>query len=84
MLVGEQKVGKSSIIQYILKGRKFDAEHYPTVGVEAGIKSYEFQSGEFAVVQVWDTAGKHELHDYVCEKFYDDMNGFLIVADMSN
>lgn len=84
MLIGEQKVGKTSIISYLLKKRHFESEHLPTVGVEAGIISYQFenqkpsdtsnrfkeekevQSSEinkigkqFAVVQLWDTAGKH-------------------------
>ncbi len=40
MLIGEQKVGKSSIISYLLKKRQFESEHLPTAGVEAGIISY--------------------------------------------
>lgn len=62
MLVGEQKVGKTSIIYYLLKNRQFSEEYYPTVGVEAGIKTIEYEDNQYAVVQLWDTAGKHELH----------------------
>lgn len=40
MLIGEQRTGKTSIIRYLLKNRQFDQEYYPTVGVEAGIKTY--------------------------------------------
>lgn len=39
MLLGECKTGKTSLVHYLLKNRQFDAEHYPTVGVEAGVKT---------------------------------------------
>lgn len=84
MLVGESQTGKTSIISCLLRNGQYESEHYPTVGVEAGIKAIQYGQGQFAVVQLWDTAGKHELHEYVCEKFYGDIDGFLIVVDLTN
>lgn len=89
MFVGESSTGKTSFISYLINNRRIPTNHYPTVGVEAGIKEFEYEIAEdgkqeYAVVELWDTAGKHSFHDEVCEKFYANMDGFIIFIDKSN
>ena len=61
-LVGEMGTGKTSIMTYILKNRTYPDQHYPTMGVEAGVRVFEYPNEEFGLIQVWDNAGKHDNH----------------------
>ena len=76
--------GKTSLLFYLLKERTCPSDHYPTMGVEAGVKVFEYPNDEFGLIQVWDTAGKHDNHKYICERHYGDNDGFLIIIDKSN
>lgn len=40
MFVGEVGTGKTSYVSYVLHNKRFEDNHYPTVGVEAGIKEF--------------------------------------------
>ena len=41
-LVGEMKTGKTSIMTYLLKDKTYPDAHYPTMGIEAGVKVFEY------------------------------------------
>lgn len=84
VLLGETNTGKSSILSYFLKEKKYPENHYPTLGVEAGVKTINYDNDEYALVQFWDTAGKTTFHDEICTRYYEGTDGFIIVIDKSD
>mgnify|MGYP002347135337 FL=1 len=56
MFVGDQAVGKSSIITRFIKN-EFDPTHNPTFGVDFVSKNLNI-SGTIVRLQLWDTAGQ--------------------------
>ena len=56
MFVGDQAVGKSSIITRFIKN-EFDPTHNPTVGIDFVSKNLNI-SGTAVRLQLWDTAGQ--------------------------
>lgn len=57
ILVGESKVGKTSILTQLTE-RRFTSECKPTVGVEFGSKNFEINEKMFKL-QIWDTVSKN-------------------------
>lgn len=56
VFVGDQAVGKSSIITRFIKN-EFDLAHNPTVGIDFVSKNLNI-SGTAIRLQLWDTAGQ--------------------------
>jgi small GTP-binding protein len=56
VFVGDQAVGKSSIITRFIKNQ-FDPTHNPTVGIDFVSKNLNI-SGTAVRLQLWDTAGQ--------------------------
>ena len=44
VFLGEPNTGKSSILSYFIKNRKYPDNHYPTLGVEAGVKTILYEN----------------------------------------
>jgi GTPase SAR1 family protein len=51
------------------------------LGVEAGVKVFNYPNDEYGLIQIWDTAGRHHNHEEICERYYNNTDGFLIVID---
>lgn len=56
VFVGDQAVGKSSIITRFIKDQ-FDSTHNPTVGIDFVSKNLNI-GGTAVRLQLWDTAGQ--------------------------
>lgn len=56
VFVGDQAVGKSSIITRFIKDQ-FDPTHNPTVGIDFVSKNLNI-AGTAVRLQLWDTAGQ--------------------------
>ena len=56
VFIGDQAVGKSSIITRFIKDQ-FDPTHNPTVGIDFVSKNINL-SGTTVRLQLWDTAGQ--------------------------
>jgi small GTP-binding protein len=56
VFVGDQGVGKSSIINRFIKDQ-FDPTHNPTVGIDFVSKNMNVE-GATVRLQLWDTAGQ--------------------------
>jgi small GTP-binding protein len=56
VFIGEQAVGKSSVITRFIKDQ-FDPTHNPTVGIDFVSKNINI-SGTIVRLQLWDTAGQ--------------------------
>jgi small GTP-binding protein len=56
VFIGDQAVGKSSIITRFIKDQ-FDPTHNPTVGIDFVSKNINI-SGTTVRLQLWDTAGQ--------------------------
>lgn len=56
VFVGDQAVGKSSIITRFIKDQ-FDPTHNPTVGIDFVSKNLNL-AGTAVRLQLWDTAGQ--------------------------
>lgn len=56
VFVGDQAVGKSSIITRFIKDQ-FDPAHNPTVGIDFVSKNINI-GGSVVRLQLWDTAGQ--------------------------
>jgi small GTP-binding protein len=56
VFVGDQAVGKSSIITRFIKDQ-FDPTHNPTVGIDFVSKNINI-GGSVVRLQLWDTAGQ--------------------------
>ena len=53
LLIGDSDVGKSNIL-HRLKEDKFNEDHWPTVGVDFGIKTIQVNDS-WVKFQIWDT-----------------------------
>lgn len=83
VLVGDQSVGKSSLIARYTRG-DFAGDTVATVGVEFFSKIVSVGGGHGDVrVQVWDTAGQ-ERHRSLTKQVFRGARGVMIVYDITN
>ena len=59
MLVGDCRVGKSSIFHRFVDAR-FDPKYIATIGVDFGVRTIEIGNA-VAKLQIWDTAGQERF-----------------------
>ena len=80
LLVGDSSVGKTSLLLRYMDDH-FPKKHMTTVGVEYGIKMYEY--GEFKIkLQIWDTAGQERFHS-LTKNYFCNADGILFVFDLT-
>ncbi len=57
LILGDKGVGKTTFLNIFLDKQLPEYEE-PTLGVEAGAKTIEFDDRSFVNLQVWDTPGQ--------------------------
>ena len=62
IIVGDGKVGKTSILQRFNK-RQFQNQHIRTIGVDFIGTTYKAEDGSDVAVKLWDTAGQDRFRN---------------------
>lgn len=62
-------------------GEDFPHVHITTIGLENKHKEYEIE-GRKVILRIWDTAGQEKFFS-VAKTFYRDVDGLLLVYDIS-
>ena len=81
MVIGDEKVGKTTLLERYFKG-KFNSERKKTVGVEYYHKDYTNNKKETYNIKFWDTAGQ-ERYQAVTKSYYRKALGVIIVFDLT-
>ena len=89
VLLGNQSVGKTSILQYFLNGI-FNEEYVvslfvynqPTIGLDYSTKIVE-ESGVHVKLQLWDTAGQERFRS-LTSQYVNGASGAIIVFDVTS
>ncbi len=82
ILVGETKVGKTSIITQYIKN-DFLEEFITTTSQDKSIKEIKLENGEEIVLEIWDTIGQQKLRT-TNKIFMKNAKIALIVYDITN
>lgn len=82
IMVGPASSGKSTILSQIKYEELISQKYSPTIGVNLGVKSIEYNS-EDIVVHFWDTAGQ-ERFDAIVSIYYRDVDLVLLVFDLND
>lgn len=80
VFVGDQGVGKSSIINRLIKD-SFDPTHNPTVGIDF-VSTNLVINGTTIRLQLWDTAGQERFRSLI-PGYLRDCHAALIVVDLT-
>lgn len=81
VLLGEGRVGKTSILLRYTKGEYFDRR---TPTIKAGYLQKVIQMGNNTVqLNIWDTAGQEQFHA-LAPIYYRDAAGALLVYDITD
>ena len=86
-LVGESKVGKTSLIRkYVLN--EFDERYLTTVGTNVSKKTVRLPLPAAGVVVdmdlvIWDIMGQPEYRDLLADRYFEGAQGLLAVADLT-
>lgn len=67
ILLGDASVGKTSIIQNLVKGTGSLQNHKPTLGIDYFSKNIELASNQTVKAQIWDTAGQENYRSVTVE-----------------
>lgn len=81
-VVGDSKVGKSSIIRTLFD-QPFEDTWRKTSGVDFRATQIQSQSGVMYRCQIWDTAGSDDLN-IITKNYYKRANAFVLVFDVTN
>ena len=82
MIIGETKVGKTSLISRYCKGDFSGGEYLSTIGIDFQIKNLKINSKKIRL-QIWDTAGEERFRN-IAKNYFQSSDGFLVVYDISN
>lgn len=80
VVVGDSKVGKSSIVQQFAQCG-FSQEYTPTIGVDFNSRLVQSE-GKFVHVHMWDTSGE-ECFLWASKKYIQKADGFVFVYDIT-
>lgn len=81
LILGESKVGKSSILNQFTE-KAFTENLPPTLGIDYKIKKLDID-GTDVKLQIWDTAGQERFRS-ITESFYRGCHGVLLVFDLTD
>ena len=82
MIIGETKVGKTSLISKYCKNEFTGGEYLSTIGIDFQIKNLEINSKKIRL-QIWDTAGEERFRN-IAKNYFQSSDGFLVVYDITN
>ncbi|EFX61364.1 hypothetical protein DAPPUDRAFT_69789, partial [Daphnia pulex] len=81
VFIGDQSVGKSSIINRFIKN-EFDSAHNPTVGIDFVSKNVTVKEKSVRL-QLWDTAGQERFRSLI-PGYLRDSHAVFLVFDVTN
>ncbi|CAN5951353.1 unnamed protein product, partial [Sphagnum jensenii] len=81
VFIGDQNVGKSSIINRFIKN-EFDISHHPTVGIDFVSKNV-IVADKTVRLQLWDTAGQERFRSLI-PGYLRDSNAVFLVYDVTS
>ena len=82
MVIGESKIGKTSIISRYCNNEFCGGAYLSTVGIDFQIKDLVLNK-KLIRLQIWDTAGQ-ERYRNIAKNYFQSSDGFIIVYDISN
>ena len=82
MVIGESKIGKTSIISRYCKNEFSGGAYLSTVGIDFQVKDLVLNN-KLIRIQIWDTAGQ-ERYRIIAKNYFQSSDGFVIVYDISN
>ena len=81
MVIGESKIGKTSLISRYCNNEFNGGAYLSTVGIDFQIKNLVLDNKNIRV-QIWDTAGQ-ERYRNIAKSYFQSSDGFVIVYDIS-
>ena len=81
MVIGESKVGKTSVIKKYTQNR-FGGVYLTTVGVDFQDKIINIDDKKIRL-QIWDTAGQERFRN-ITKNYFNSSNGFLLIYDITD
>ena len=81
MVLGESKVGKTSLIKRYTKN-EFGGQYLTTVGIDYQDKTIDIEDKKVRL-QIWDTAGQERFRN-VTKSYFQSSHGFVLVYDVTN
>ena len=81
MIIGESKIGKTSLISRYCNNEFYGA-YLSTIGIDFQIKNLVLNNKNIRL-QIWDTAGE-ERYRNIAKNYFQSSDGFVIVYDISN
>ena len=81
MIIGETKVGKTSLISRYCKNDFSGGEYLSTIGIDFQIKNLVMNSKKIRL-QIWDTAGQERFRN-IAKNYFQSSDGFLVVYDIT-
>ena len=82
MLIGESKIGKTSLISRYCNNEFLGGVYLSTIGIDFQIKHLVLNKKNIRL-QIWDTAGQ-ERYRNIAKNYFQSTDGFVIVYDISN
>ena len=84
MILGDQSVGKTSLIKQFGKENKFDENEYKTtIGIDFITTKYKSKKGDEFSIKIWDTAGQ-ERFKTLTTNFYRKADGIIVSFDVTD
>eukprot|EP01083_Nonionella_stella_P241330 842849_1 len=69
VLIGDEMVGKSAMVDFIDHGSARSSKYIPTIGVDIKVKTFTISKNinniKFAKMQIWDTAGQVRFRNII-------------------
>ena len=81
MIIGESKVGKTSLISRYCNNDFDGGAYLSTVGIDFQVKNIILNNKNIRI-QIWDTAGQ-ERYRNIAKSYFQSSDGFIIVYDIS-
>ena len=82
MIIGETRVGKTSLISKYCKNEFSGGQYLSTIGIDFQIKNLKINSKKIRL-QIWDTAGEERFRN-IAKNYFQSSDGFLVVYDIAN
>ena len=82
MIIGESKIGKTSLISRYCRNEFIGGAYLSTIGIDFQVKDLVLNNKTIKV-ELWDTAGQ-ERYRNLSKNYFQSSDGFIIVYDISN
>jgi small GTP-binding protein len=82
MVLGDSKIGKTSLISRYCNNEFLGGQYLSTVGIDFQVKYLEIDKKTIRL-QIWDTAGQ-ERYRNIAKSYFQSTDGFVIVYDITN